>query len=170
MTALNPCRPNEIFYLKFLDRSISNRKGVWLVLLLPCFTEIPVFNENRLDPDQTPRSVASDLDLDCLPMSHLWVNEYMRQIYTVCYLFIFFFFFFFFFFFCDELVCNNRHMQSQEWKRPLHTYMVKRAKLTVKVEFEANEALWIVTISNGTRLCVLLNIVCYDTFYVAYLF
>ena len=32
-------------------------------------------------------------------------------------------------------------MQSQEWKRPLHTYMVKRAKLTVKVEFEANEAL-----------------------------
>ena len=52
--------PNEIFYLSFLDRCISNRRGVWLVLLLPCFIEIPVFNANGLDP-------ASDLGLDRLP-------------------------------------------------------------------------------------------------------
>ena len=31
-----------------------------------------VFNANCMDPDQTPRSVASDLDPHCLPMSFLW--------------------------------------------------------------------------------------------------
>ena len=36
------------------------------------FIEIPVFNANSLDPDQTPRSAASELGLACLPMSHLW--------------------------------------------------------------------------------------------------
>ena len=41
-------------------------------LLLPWFTEIPVFNANSIDPDQMPRSAASDLGLRCLPMSHLW--------------------------------------------------------------------------------------------------
>ena len=38
-------------------------------LLLPWFTEIPVLNANSVDPDQTPRSAASDLGLHCLPMS-----------------------------------------------------------------------------------------------------
>ena len=64
--------PNEIFYLRLLDRSIFNRRGVLLFSLLACFIEIPVLNANCLDPDQTPRSAASDLGLDCLPMSHLW--------------------------------------------------------------------------------------------------
>ena len=41
-------------------------------LLLPCFTEIHVLNANSADPDQTPRSVASDQSLHCLPMSLLW--------------------------------------------------------------------------------------------------
>ena len=31
------------------------------------FTELPVCNANSVDPDQTPRSVASDLGLHCLP-------------------------------------------------------------------------------------------------------
>ena len=29
-------------------------------------------NANSVDPDQTPRSAASDLGLHCLPMSLLW--------------------------------------------------------------------------------------------------
>ena len=33
---------------------------------------MPVINANSVDPDQTPRSAASDLGLHCLPMSHLW--------------------------------------------------------------------------------------------------
>ena len=33
---------------------------------------MPVVNANIVDPDQTPRSAASDLGLQCLPMSHLW--------------------------------------------------------------------------------------------------
>ena len=34
-----------------------------LLLLLPYFINISVFNANSVDPDQTPRSVASDLGL-----------------------------------------------------------------------------------------------------------
>ena len=40
-------------------------------LLIPSFIEIPVFHANSVDPDQTPRSAASDLGLHCLPMSLL---------------------------------------------------------------------------------------------------
>ena len=39
-----------------------------LLLLLLCFIEIPVVNSNSVDPDQTPRSAASDLGLHCLPV------------------------------------------------------------------------------------------------------
>ena len=34
--------------------------------------EISVFYANSVDPDQTPRSAASDLGLHCLPLSLLW--------------------------------------------------------------------------------------------------
>ena len=54
------------------EQSISNNRSTWLVLLLPCFIEIPEFNANSIDPDQTPRSAASDLGLHCLPISLLW--------------------------------------------------------------------------------------------------
>ena len=43
-----------------------------LFLLLPWFTEIPVFYANSADPDQTPHNAASDLGLHCLPMPLLW--------------------------------------------------------------------------------------------------
>ena len=69
--------PNGLFYLNTLDRSFSNRRGVWLVLLLPCFLEIPVLNANSLDPDQMSRSAASALGLHCLQMSqmgHIGIN------------------------------------------------------------------------------------------------
>ena len=64
--------PNELFYLMcwtnaFLIEGVSGQ-----FLLLPYFIEIPVFDVNSLDPDQTPHSAASDLGIDCLPMSHLW--------------------------------------------------------------------------------------------------
>ena len=54
--------PSALVCRKSLDRSISNRKGVRLILLLhvPCFIEFSVFNANILDLDQTPRFVASD--------------------------------------------------------------------------------------------------------------
>ena len=49
--------------------------------LLPSFVENSIFNANSVDPDQTPRSAASDLGLQCLPMSLLrkatliWVGQ-----------------------------------------------------------------------------------------------
>ena len=74
-----------LFYLSSQDRSIFTKERVILllfrlILLLPCFIEVPVFHANMLDPDQTPRSAASDLGLHCLPMSflrdtkHKWIK------------------------------------------------------------------------------------------------
>ena len=61
--------PNGLFYLSSLDKFISIRRGVGLLLLLPCFIEILIFNTNSVEPDRTVRSVASDLRLHCLSMS-----------------------------------------------------------------------------------------------------
>ena len=47
-------------------------EGMSLLLLSLSFAEIPVFIVNSVDPDQTLRSVASDLGLHCLTMSRLW--------------------------------------------------------------------------------------------------
>ena len=58
--------------LTLLDRPISNRKGVWLFLFLPCFIEIPVFKANSIDSIQTPQSAASNRGLHGLPTSLLW--------------------------------------------------------------------------------------------------
>ena len=65
---LNPFMLSGLFYLESLDKSISNIRGVWLVFLLPRYTEIPVLIANSVDADQTPQNAASDLDLHCLPM------------------------------------------------------------------------------------------------------
>ena len=41
--------------------------------ILRCFIDIPVFfNANSIDPDQTPRSAAYNLGLQCLSTSLLW--------------------------------------------------------------------------------------------------
>ena len=46
--------------------------------VLPCFKAISVLNANSVDPDQTPRSAASDLGLHCLPMSIFWDAGHKR--------------------------------------------------------------------------------------------
>ena len=66
---INPFVPSGLFYR---NKSISEWKDVWLDLLLPSFIEIPVLNANSVDPDQTPRSAVSDLDLHCLQRCHSW--------------------------------------------------------------------------------------------------
>ena len=66
---LNTFMPSGLSHLNMLDRSITNRLGVWLVLILPYFIEIPVFNTSSVVPDQTPRSVASDPGLHWLLVS-----------------------------------------------------------------------------------------------------
>ena len=43
-----------------------------LFLLLSFIIESPVLNINSVNPNQTPRSAASDLGLHCLPISLLW--------------------------------------------------------------------------------------------------
>ena len=50
----------EPFYGLFfnsLDKSICDIRDVWLVLWL--IIEIPVFNSNNVDPDQTPQFLKS---------------------------------------------------------------------------------------------------------------
>ena len=63
--------PSGLFYLNSLDRSIPYIKGAWF-LSLSCFVKNSELNANSVDPDQTPRSAASDLGLHRLPMSFLW--------------------------------------------------------------------------------------------------
>ena len=76
--------PSGLFHLNSLDQSISGSRDSGQFLLLPCFIEMPVFTTNSVDPDQMPRSTASDLGLHCLPMSllgdtrHKWVNIYSK--------------------------------------------------------------------------------------------
>ena len=62
--------PSGLFYLNSLEKFISYIRGVWLVFYY-CIIEIPELNANSIDPDQTPRSVASDLGLHCLPKVRL---------------------------------------------------------------------------------------------------
>ena len=73
---LYPFMLNGFFYQSFLNRSISNRRNVWLfiiiIIIITTFIEINVFYVNNVDPDQTPPSAASDLGLHCLSMSFLW--------------------------------------------------------------------------------------------------
>ena len=63
--------PNGLFYFNILDKSFSNRRGVWLVFFFyyyHVFLEVPVLNANSVDPDQMSHSAAPDLDLHCLLM------------------------------------------------------------------------------------------------------
>ena len=62
---LNPFMLNGLFYLYSSNQPTSSIRGVWLVFIILCLTEIPVFNANSVDPDQAPSSVASDLGLHC---------------------------------------------------------------------------------------------------------
>ena len=65
------------FHLLTLDRTISNVRDVWSVLLLSGLIEIPIFNANSVDPDQMPHTAASDQGLHCLPMSLLWDTKHI---------------------------------------------------------------------------------------------
>ena len=65
-----------LFYPSSLDLSISKSRVSGYFLSLICFIEIPVANANSVEPDQMPHSVASDLDLHCLPISPLWITRH----------------------------------------------------------------------------------------------
>ena len=58
--------------------------GIYLFLFLLSFIEFPAFNAMSVDPDQTPHSAASDLGLNCLPMSMSWDtrHEYVKSIHV----------------------------------------------------------------------------------------
>ena len=46
-------------------------------LLLAYFIDIPVLNANSVDPDQTPRSAASDLGLHC--KKYIYIFQKLQQ-------------------------------------------------------------------------------------------
>ena len=85
MALPKPLTSSGLFYHNSLDRSISNSRVSGYFLLLLCFIEIPVFNASIVDPDQTPRSAASDLGLHCLPFTLLgvsrlkWVQSHLKR-------------------------------------------------------------------------------------------
>ena len=69
----DPFTSSGFFCHNSLDRSIW--PDVWIVFYDTCFIEISVFNENNVDPDQTPRSAASDLALHYLSVILLGVSR-----------------------------------------------------------------------------------------------
>ena len=61
----------------FSDQSVFNSSMFdWLVFIITvlCVIEIPVFNANSADPDQTPHYAASDLGMHYLPVTLLGVS------------------------------------------------------------------------------------------------
>ena len=69
---VNSLMPNGFFYRHSSDRSIFIMRGVWLVFIITMFYRNSYTKTaNSVDSDQTPRSVASDLGLHCLPLSIL---------------------------------------------------------------------------------------------------
>ena len=64
--------PHGPVYVHTSDGSSTNFIGGLIVLVLPCFIEIPVLNANNVDPDQTTHTAVSDLGLHVLQMPHLW--------------------------------------------------------------------------------------------------
>ena len=63
----NPFTLNGLFHPVFFPIA-----GFLVSFYYNCvFCEIQVFNANSVDPDQTPRSVASDLGLHCSPITNV---------------------------------------------------------------------------------------------------
>ena len=75
----NPFKPNRISQSYQLDQSISVLRVVGSYFSFVFKFWLKILEANSGNPDQTPRSAASDLGLHCLPVSHkkdarlLWV-------------------------------------------------------------------------------------------------
>ena len=74
--------PNELYHCYQLDSSISNVSVVWYYFVILFELQLNILLVNSKDPDQTPHSVASDLGMHCLSLSHnndemfIWANEH----------------------------------------------------------------------------------------------
>ena len=66
----NPFKPNGISHLYQMEHFISVLKDIWWYFSSLFKFQYNILQANSGDPDQTPRSVASDLGLHCLNMSH----------------------------------------------------------------------------------------------------
>ena len=70
-----------ILYINLFNFSWIKKNSLFFRNVEPLIAEIPVCNAKCVYPDQTPRSVMSDLGLPCLPMSllldarHKWVKS-----------------------------------------------------------------------------------------------
>ena len=69
---LNPLYTGGLFHCYMLDESICPFRGVWSILSLFSMFLWKILLANTVDPDQMPHYVASDLGLQCLPMTLLW--------------------------------------------------------------------------------------------------
>ena len=58
-----------------LDESICHFRGVGLFCRFYSIFSWKILLVNTIDPDQTPHYVASDQDLNCLPMTFLQVSR-----------------------------------------------------------------------------------------------
>ena len=73
-TFLTHCRLNRLSHTIYWKSQISilGTSGYDIYIFLEKMVKLFA---NSGDPDQTPRSVASDLGLHCLPITRLWVSR-----------------------------------------------------------------------------------------------
>ena len=82
---INPFMPCRLFYYNSLDRSISNKRCVWLVSIITMFYRNSCTECKQCRPWSDAAFAASDLSLHCLSMSlswnvrHEWVNQTVRM-------------------------------------------------------------------------------------------
>ena len=71
LSNLNPFKPNGVSHCYQLEQSIFVSIDVgWYFSFYSNFNRTIILQANSGDPDQTPRSVASGLDLHCMSTSH----------------------------------------------------------------------------------------------------
>ena len=64
--------PSGLFYYNFGQVHFLYKRCLVIFLLLSYYVEVSEVNANRVDTDQMLHSAASDLGLQCLPMSLVW--------------------------------------------------------------------------------------------------
>ena len=73
-TAINTLYTGGLFHCYKLDESICHFKGIGSISSLIIFFEREILSANNVVPDPMPHDVASDLGLQCLPMTHLRIG------------------------------------------------------------------------------------------------
>ena len=75
----NPLYTGGLFHYYMLDESIFHIRVNGSILSFLLYFWWKILLANTVDPDQTPHHVASDMDLDCLPIHDSFTGFQVRM-------------------------------------------------------------------------------------------